>query len=331
MFLVFFTLLVMTVYSTHWTWRSPVTRRKISEQKSAVSVTQKRTPKAHRKIPAQYDKLRTLVDLANLALLFEVKAKILKDPKSGELIAVPTPEKLKILKDPKSGELIAVPTPEKVIKRVGRRMWKAAAEQFGWPTHGRICIPGFPEMSLHEPAEPGEHEEPAGFFEAEQEHLVDTVVSLDACLRLLVDKINAAHVGFFSMPSLRGLHEPLYSIFHEPLYSISSDHRLSIIDFSLHDLLAAALVSPPDTRLRDCIKLSRLKVCPICDKLYVAFRDDASACSPHCGSLERQRRYRSPEKQREYRRQLKMARDCQRAAQKSKPTSAAAAAPIRRV
>lgn len=130
----------------------------------------------------------------------------------------------------------------------------------------------------------------------EREELVGMVAMADACLRYLVGQTSTA--GIIRMPELGG---------DSLICEISSDHRLSYMRFSIfEDLLAPALVSPPGKR--HYVDLSKLKVCPICDRLFVAGRSDAMACSTRCLSVERVRRHRDPEKQKEYRRQLEATR-----------------------
>jgi hypothetical protein len=64
------------------------------------------------------------------------------------------------------------------------------------------------------------------------------------------------------------------------------------------------------------VDLRRLRVCPVCERLFVAARHDAMACSPGCLSIERQRRYRNDEKRKEYREHLKRNRKARQAKKK---------------
>ena len=200
--------------------------RRTSKRKPAESVTP-------RKLAKQYEKLATLVDFANLAREFGLKAEMVTDPWNDELIFAPITDE--------------------VSERVGKQMWQAAAKQFGWPTHGRICLPGFPDTSFRWPA---------GFFASDREALVYTVAMVDATLRYLVHRTAiAGSFGIFRMPGL-----PSY---REPLCEISKDHRLSYTRFSIfEDMLAPALISPPDER-RHYVDLSLLRICP---RLRLPFR-----------------------------------------------------------
>ncbi len=67
---------------------------------------------------------------------------------------------------------------------------------------------------------------------------------------------------------------------------------------------------------REGVDMRRLRVCPVCERLFVAARHDSMACSPGCVSVERQRRYRNAEKRKEYREHLNRNRKARQAKKK---------------
>lgn len=56
----------------------------------------------------------------------------------------------------------------------------------------------------------------------------------------------------------------------------------------------------------------RLKICPICDKLFVALRTDQPTCSAACGNTHRARQFRQKAKQYESNRKENLRRKAQR-------------------
>ncbi len=249
----------------------------MSSPSLAVNITQQqRKFGGSRKIPSQYDRLRTLVGLANLAYLAR------KQGLGTEILEPLWPLRDVVAKPKLHPVEIAM---ERAIA-IGRRMQRAAAGQC-WPT--KTPASSF-EISFNDPLT-----------------MFSCVTLADASLRYLVRKSGERTPLPLRLPS--------ELLANEARFTISSDYRLKIerSDFLGH-LLVPALVSPPNTRPRDCIRLSRLKVCPVCDKLFVAFRDDARSCSEACGSIERQRRYR--EGQKNYRRKLRATKARQAAARK---------------
>lgn len=153
-------------------------------------------------------------------------------------------------------------------------------------------------------------------MEGERELLFDTATVLDGYLRFIAKKVSEPEELFrLSVPS------------EERLFSISGG-RLVVKHLDIvEDLLLPALITGPKRKIvsrssrggkldldqRRYIDLSRLKVCARakCERLFVARRIGAKACSPRCGSAVRQTRYREEH----YREHLKEKHERQRAAQ----------------
>jgi len=267
----FFALRPMLLYITWWTLEIEAMKRKTFTPKVSENVTQRSVRK--RNLAEQYKPLATLVAFVNVARACGLQ-----------------PEVLEV-----NGAPFVAPVEGHIIEK-GRRLFRAAAKQFTWPTRGRFFFPGFPDKAFHEPDKP---EKTASSFLADREFLeffVNLAVQVDACLRRVSEASVASEAGesLFKMPlSIEGR-----------LFRISKGQLLvGLFDDPVNLLLMPALINA-----RRSIDLRRLKVCPICDRLFVAGRLDAIACSAHCLSVERQRRYRDPKKGTAYRRRLEAIR-----------------------
>jgi hypothetical protein len=75
-----------------------------------------------------------------------------------------------------------------------------------------------------------------------------------------------------------------------PVIEVSGGKLLVQTDLIVHHLLPAL----------DGIDAHRLRICPVCDRLFVARRRDQLGCDAKCGDAEYMRRYRSPEKKQQY-------------------------------
>jgi hypothetical protein len=196
------------------------------------------------------------------------------------------------------------------MKRVGSPMWNAAAKVRG-RDYDPVTLLGL-DVDFHT-GEPARHEALAG-SDTHKLSLVQAVTEVDFRLPYLIDQINATKAFYLDKKSTANLRLPGFTTefpFRMPQrsslgdwYSITRDFRLSVKRSSLNEILFEVMLIGQ----RDYIDLSLLRICPICDRLFIAGRRDAMACSPNCASRERQRRYRDPAKQKAYREKRKRTR-----------------------
>ena len=242
--------------------------REKSKQKASENVTQRSVRK--RNLAAQYKPLATLVAFANLAHQFNLKVEILPDSRDplGRITTI--------------GERDRAP--------IQKQLWEAAAKRFNWSSPEAPCyLPDFPDVSFGDEGEDFDY----------LDYLITLITTVNTCLRYLVERCQEARTErFFMLPSMP------FAV--GTLYAFTGDNRLSVMRRNAFErLFTTALESD---KKRDYINVSKLMVCPICDRLFVAGRRDAFACSPPCLSVERERRYRDPKKGTAYRGRLKAIR-----------------------
>ena len=130
-----------------------------------------------------------------------------------------------------------------------------------------------------------------GLADGDADELITAALAVDKILRLI-----ASHAAEGALLPIR---LPRTQIAIDPRITINPATGEALI---VQDLMGDAIL--PAIK-RKGVDLRRLRVCPVCGRLFVAPRRDSMACSPGCVSAERQRRFRSAEKREEYREHLK--------------------------
>jgi len=124
------------------------------------------------------------------------------------------------------------------------------------------------------------------------DYLITLITTVNTCLRYLVERCQEARTErFFLLPSMP------FAV--GTLYAITRDNRLSVVRRNAFErLFVTALKSDKKRRYID---VSKLRICPVCDVLFVAGRRETPACLLHV-DVARVRRFREHSK--EYRRDL---------------------------
>ena len=213
-----------------------------------------------RNLPSQYHRLVGLVDLANF---------IHKFPQ--------LPGRVRHMFYAGRGQMLetapfyeAPSTPADLEPRV----WRAAAKWFGWPrkdvAEGRATYAGI-RFTRHK-------DDSFGY------DLVETASLVDATLRYLVACLTE---GLSSGPTFE---LPNPSPRPTRAFGVGGDGRLVYLRDHMEAVIVPALESDPKKK-RGFVDINRLRICPVCNRLHIVGRLDATACSPPCLNVEKKRRY----------------------------------------
>jgi hypothetical protein len=247
-----------------WAFTFKMLVRKIileSLQKSS----KRKVYKARRELPRDLFPLASLVALANLATdeLTERLARATDDKKRGEY------ERAGIIDD-LDADRAAV---ERIVEAAdrehaaSREFWRAASEILFVAGDGILQMPASDGRKLY-------------FLQEIADEAFWMARTLRTILRDLARAI-AADQRFATVAIPSG---------QMPVIELSGGTLRVQTDLIVHHLLPAL----------DGIDAHRLRICPVCDRLFVARRRDQLGCDAKCGNAEYMRRYRSPEKQRQY-------------------------------
>jgi hypothetical protein len=196
--------------------------------------------------------------------------------------------------DPRSAELLT-------------SLWRAWQKQFGKPAGRRSFVPGAIPKKI------------AKAFEAQER-----AGSLPVAISLLVKrrrgrprKGEQSGIQTHSVEWKPFDERELYSLFYAVRTSLETIARAAanprhgeptVVDIPVS---ATIFITPSGTSLfrgasgqflEDVVRagLSRIRKCPICSRIYYARRIDKGACSPRCCDTLNARKFRSPEKRRQY-------------------------------
>jgi len=180
-------------------------------------------------------------------------------------------------------------------KALKQRVWKAAAG-FATPLSTPIkslMLPGFEATPLTYPGSDARLD------------LIDTALYVNDVLRRIATMFRL-EANICDVPPYESPVELWYP----------GGGRLVVLRVNpLDALLLPALQA---TYKYDYIDASRLRVCPVCDRLFIAGRIDAMACGYRCRLTEKKRRHDNPEKRKNYRITIKRLRTARRGAARSK-------------
>jgi hypothetical protein len=164
--------------------------------------------------------------------------------------------------------------------KLGEPIWRDALTEFplrGVP--GVVALPGTGKGVLIKFEDTGE--------------LLEAALAVDECLRFVANKAAEKAPLPFTLP---------LSAFVAPRIQIMPDGQSRIARDLLHDAILPALAVEVsrDSRQPHGPDVRRLKICTVCDRLFVAKRHDQTSCSGQCANTHRQRRFRNRDKRREY-------------------------------
>lgn len=236
--------------------------------------------RAVRRVPGEYDRLAALVRFAGL---LHGRADVAKEALKAYQNYVAKMAQLNgPLSDPAAHETIGEELEDSLSlwTRVGEPIWKDAVKEFpleGMPNAVALpTSPGSPLISFQDTGE-----------------LLGAVLAIDECLRFIAQKAAQRATLPFALPQ---------STFVVPRIQIMPDGHSRIARDLLHDAILPALATEVsrESRQPHGPDARRVKICAVCDRLFVAKRHDQAACSGQCANTNRQRCFRSRDKQREY-------------------------------
>jgi len=230
--------------------------------------------RAPRNLPAQYSGLVTLVRFANLL-------RGQRDAAREALKAYETWLILVQMKPPVEAREVYESETERARtkwEQLSAPIWQSARQEF--PLVGdRAALPRLADGLVK--------------FEDAGE-LIRGAVAVDEILRLIASKAAEGALLPIELPQSQAM---------APRITIDPATGRALI---ASDLVGGAILPAIKPKGVDLVDLRRLRVCPVCERLFVAARHDSMACPRPLGclSVERQRRHRDPAKQKKYRKRL---------------------------
>ena len=233
-----------------------------------------------RRLPAEYDCLAALVRFASL---LDGRANAARQTRQAYQDFV---RYLVCLNDPAADPEIREVAKEELEPsrslwiKLGEPIWKDALREFPLPgVPDAVALPGTGKGVLIKFEDTGE--------------LLEAALAVDECLRFVANR--AAEKGRlpFTLP---------LSAFVAPRIQIMPDGQSRIARDLLHDAILPALAVEVsrDSRQPHGPDVRRLKICTVCDRLFVAKRHDQTSCSAQCANTHRQRCFRNRDKRRQY-------------------------------
>lgn len=236
--------------------------------------------RAERRLPAEYDCLAALVRFAGLLYGRAHAARQTRQAYQDyvtKMVPLDDP-----VTHPKTHDLEEeeLESSRSLWIELGKPIWNDALRDF--PLYGvpdAVALPGTGEGALIKFQDAGE--------------LIEAVLAVDECLRFVANKAAEKARLPFTLPQ---------SAFVAPRIQIMPDGHSRIAQDLLHDAILPALAVEisGDRRQPDGPDVRRLKICTVCDRLFVAKRHDQTSCSGQCANTHRQRCFRNRDKQREY-------------------------------
>jgi hypothetical protein len=235
---------------------------------------------AERRLPAEYDCLAALVRLAGLLYGRAHTARQTRQAYQDyftNMVRLNDPAADDETHDVAEEEL---ESSRSLWIKLGEPIWRDALTEFplrGVP--GAVALRGTGKGVLIKFEDAGE--------------LLEAALAVDECLRFVAKKAAEKARLPFTLP---------LSAFVAPRIQIMPDGHSRIAQDLLHDAILPALAAEisGDRRQPDGPDVRRLKICTVCDRLFVAKRHDQTSCSGQCANTHRQRRFRNRDKRREY-------------------------------
>jgi hypothetical protein len=235
---------------------------------------------AERRLPAEYDCLAALVRFAGL--LYRRADAARHAIQAYQNYVAKMAQLNEPLADPETRETVEEELENSLSlwTKIGEPIWKDALK--GFPLHGvldAVALPATGGGALTKFEDIGE--------------LLEAMLAIDECLRFIAKKAAEKDTLPFTLPQ---------SPFVAPRIQIMPDGRSRVAQDLLHDAILPALAVEVsrDPRQPHGPDARRLKICPVCDRLFVAKRQDQTSCSGQCANTNRQRCFRDRDKQREY-------------------------------